>query len=404
MRPSTSHVPRPTADRPRPTAHGPRLTAHGSPPTLLGLLPTAYCLLLLAGCGPRVGATFVVNAEGRDPATLSRTNVEAIGEIMLVRFGRPDAVPRELPEGVGLDPSVLARAAGPMAGDREGRQRGLYHQHCAACHGTAGGGAGALARLLRPYPCDFRLGQFKYTSTRAGGRPARADLDRTIRQGVSATAMPGFERLPRDEINALVDYVVYLSIRGEVERIVAQLVLDEGEYVPLDDYLVDDEAIGPVARQWNEAESLVVGAEDALAAAPPVDTPERLAASIRRGQEFYASNGSQCAQCHGPEGRGDGEERELYDAANKPKRGVSDQQTRRLAERFALPLQRLRARNFHEGVFHGGSRPIDLYWRIHVGIKGTPMPASGPDASTSGALTPGEIWDVVHYILSLSDN
>ena len=30
--------------------------------------------------------------------------------------------------------------------------------------------------------------------------------------------MPSFKLLPQDEINALVDYVKYLSIRGEVER------------------------------------------------------------------------------------------------------------------------------------------------------------------------------------------
>ena len=52
-----------------------------------------------------------------------------------------------------------------------------------------------------------------------------------------------------------------------------------------------------------------------------------------------------------------------------------------------------------QGIFRGGDRPIDLYWRVYVGIKGTPMPSTGSD----GALTPEQIWDVVNYIRSRSD-
>jgi len=333
----------------------------------------------------------VVNTEGRDPAELSRTEAEAIRETMTELFGTPD-VPK-LPEGVELDAALLAQAAGPVAGDEQGRQRGLYRQHCAACHGLSGDGAGPNARLLGPYPRDFRLGLFKYTSTRDGGKPVRGDLERTLLRGVPATAMPSFARLPRHEIDALVEYVVYLGMRGEIERAVAALVLDEGEYLPLDPYLVADEALGPVARQWREAPSLVVGQDDALRAA-----------SIERGRALFESANAQCTKCHGPEGRGDGEQQDLYDAWNKPKKGVSDEQTRLLAKRFTLPLARLRARNFHEGIFRGGNRPIDVYRRIHVGIKGTPMPSSGPDSSTSGVFSPEEIWDVVNFVLSLSRN
>ena len=50
----------------------------------------------------------------------------------------------------------------------------------------------------------------------------------------------------------------------------------------------------------------------------------------------------------------------------------------------------------------GGSRPKDLYWRIHVSIKGTPMPAAGPMPGAAGALAPEEIWHVVNYVRSLA--
>jgi len=385
-------LPRRREDR---EAASPRLMAYG-------VLPAACCCLLLLGCGPSPNATFVVSMEGRDPTLVTRSDCAAIRETMAVFFGRPDRIPDQLPEGVALDRLSLVQSAGPIRGDAAGRQSGLYRQHCAACHGLAGDGAGSFARLLRPYPCDFRLGLFKYTSTCRGGRPARADIERTRKEGIPATAMPRFDRLPQSEISSLVDYVIFLSIRGEVERAVAQLILDEGEYLPLADDLVHEEAIAPVAQLWSEAQSLVVDPEKALAAEPPMETPAQRAASIARGRKLYLSNDSQCTKCPGPEGRGDGEQRELYDAANRPKLGVSEEQTRRLAKRFTLPLQRLRARNFHEGIFRGGRRPIDVYWRIHVGIKGTPMPASGPDQSTPGVFSPAEIWDVVHFVLSLS--
>jgi hypothetical protein len=42
-----------------------------------------------------------------------------------------------------------------------------------------------------------------------------------------------------------------------------------------------------------------------------------------------------------------------------------------------------------------------LYYRIHAGIKGTPMPAAGPSLGVKGVLTPEEIWHVVNYIRSL---
>ena len=104
-------------------------------------------------------------------------------------------------------------------------------------------------------------------------------------------------------------------------------------------------------------------------------------------------------QCHGAEGRGDGPQAaELYDEWNKRKLAATAEQ----AGRFRFPLQRLRPRNFTEGIFRGGDRPEDLYWRICVGIKGTPMPAFGPAPGSRGVLAPGEIWDLVAYVRSLA--
>ena len=118
---------------------------------------------------------------------------------------------------------------------------------------------------------------------------------------------------------------------------------------------------------------------------------------IARGREIYLGENAKCFQCHGEQGRGDGEQSEdLYDEWNKPKRGTTPEETKRKAPRYRLPLRSVRPRDFTRGMFRGGDRPIDIYRRVHAGIKGTPMPAG------SGALTPEEVWCVVAYVRSLA--
>jgi len=335
--------------------------------------------------------------EGRDPEQVSIAQEQAIAEALEELFGTPDE-PR-VPEGVDLNLELLEAAAGPLGGDERGNPRGLYRRHCAVCHGISGDGAGPAAKLFNPYPRDFRTGVFKYTSTADGAKPAREDLRRTLREGIHGTAMPSFRQLSLDERGALIEYVKYLSIRGETELYLFELVVGEDEYLPLGTDAM--ESIVEEARWfdglWAEAEQNRVVPPPR----PPVNTPELLAASVARGRKLYASEKAECVKCHGPEGEGDGEEPELYDNWNKPKSGVSPGETEKLARRFKLPIQELRPRDFTKGTFRGGNRPIDLYWRICVGIKGTAMPAAGPTAGAKGVYTPEEIWDVVHYLLSL---
>jgi len=228
----------------------------------------------------------------------------------------------------------------------------------------------------------------------------RADLTRTLLCGVPDTAMPSFARLPRDEIDALVEYVKYLGIRGQAELYVFGMIVDDDEYLPLRSdamELIVEEGVLAADELWEEAESMVVGLPEVPGEAPP-----RPADSIAEGRRLYANEDAQCVKCHGPEGMGDGEEAELYDDWNKLKEGVTPDDTRELALRFTLPIQRLRPRNFHQGTYRGGDRSIDLYWRIHVGIKGTPMPAAGPAPGAGGVLAPEEILHVVDYLRSLS--
>jgi mono/diheme cytochrome c family protein len=356
--------------------------------------------LLVTGCSLSEAPEFQLNLEGRDPKKVSLAQREALQEAMTGLFGTPNE-PR-VPQGSSLDLDLLKAAAGPVGSDAQGIHRGLYRQHCASCHGISGDGAGPSASLLNPYPRDYRRGVFKYTSTLPGIKPTKDDLELTLLRGIPGTAMPSFARLPPEEITALVEYVKYLSIRGETERYLIQLVVDEDEYLPLNMDEVIEDGLMPAVEAWNEPEQnpklLVVPPPP-----PPMSTPAERLASIARGKELYALKDAQCVKCHGPGGRGDGEQSaDIYDDWNKPKQGVSPAQTAALAGLFTLPLQQLRPRDFGKGVFRGGSRPEDLYLRIYIGIKGTPMPGVGEAPGVKGVLEPKEIWDVVNYVRSLS--
>jgi len=373
-------------------------------PTAYCLLPTAYCLLFAAGCSMSSPPQFKLNTEGRDPNQIGLAQKDAIMGTLERLFGTPDEP--LVPDGVDLDRQLLEAAAGPIRGDQQGNQWGLYRQHCVLCHGPSGDGAGPAAAVLNPYPRDFRNGLFKFTSTAGGAKPVREDLHRALSIGNAETAMPSFVLLPQRELDALVEYVEYLSIRGETELYLLELVVDEDEYLPLDLKQVVQEGVLPAAESWAAARRVVVDRQEALRHAPfsPTESPptRQLAGSVAQGRRLYASEKAKCVECHGPAGDGRGEQRELYDDWNKPKKGATPEQTRELARLSQLPIQRIWPRDFTRGSFRGGRRPIDQYWRVHVGIKGTPMPAAGPAPGTAGVLAPEEIWHLVNYVRSLA--
>ena len=159
-----------------------------------------------------------------------------IGNIVTAMFGTPDE-PHfpQLGEDLSaiIDLEKVKMAAGAVASDREGAQQGLYREHCAACHGISGDGAGPTAIFLNPYPRDFRLGKFKFKQTEVYSPPTDEDLTRILVNGIPGTGMPSFRVLPEEELAALTEYVKYLSIRGQVEgRLIdalAELNLEDGE-------------------------------------------------------------------------------------------------------------------------------------------------------------------------------
>ncbi|TWU04602.1 cytochrome c [Stieleria varia] len=190
-------------------------------------LSATFSLVVVAGCNrepemrPAVFEPNVVQAmkyeikDGIDMDQVSKDATWVVHEF----FGTPDEP--KIPEFITSDPDLsevvsmdnLQMAAGP-----ESEGHGLYRQHCATCHGVTGNGRGETAAIITPYPRDYRMGTFKFKSTKRGSKPTREDLARAIREGIDGTAMKKIPELDEPKIQALVDYVIYLSIRGELER------------------------------------------------------------------------------------------------------------------------------------------------------------------------------------------
>lgn len=427
---------------------------------ILTLPPSALLLafaLGVAGC-QRGEVEFTPNRMQAVNAELVTPHREDVTRVIAKLFGTPNQ-PR-VPQGVDLDITKLAMAAGEVgyvrdsSGD-EYQQRGLYRQHCASCHGVSGDGLGPAASMLNPYPRNFRPGKFKFKSTYMAAKPIEDDLRCTLINGIPGTAMPAFSVLDAAQIDALVEYVHYLSMRGQVERQLIALVADEYDsdwlrdttddpFDPAgdeDDANLVDEIVAEVAASWQRADDAVVLSPDVLiqraaaAEEPPAD-------SIRLGGELFVSSRTKCVDCHGNDGTAGGgalqvQLKELDDwnrevdsfcretaalaeqLATKQARLAQQPPDRRdqaaallLAElrqlrqrqevvASLLPVQLARPRNLQSGVWHGGGDPEDLYRRIHQGIAGTPMPGHGsPRPDATGALSDEEIVNLVDFLLS----
>ena len=87
----------------------------------------------------------------------------------------------------------------------------VFERNCVVCHGPRGDGNGEWAKGILPKPRSFREGMFKFRSTPFGKLPTDEDLARTIRGGLSGTAMGMFTALSDDEVRAVTTYVKSFS-------------------------------------------------------------------------------------------------------------------------------------------------------------------------------------------------
>lgn len=299
--------------------------------------------------------------------------------------------------------------------------RMLYAEHCQHCHGVAGDGNGPTAPYLNPRPRDYRKGIFKFTTTQSSKRASREDLSRIVEDGIPGTYMPSFKLLTEDEMTSIIEYVMWLSMRGELENQLIGLLADSYSVEAVEDRIAGgDETYDTIHQEFIDAvndpdsfpfevDTIVsrftsewVSSQEPDAEVQPL-TPRTPSSdeSIAKGRELYLKPSLKCAQCHGEAGLGDGSQ---TFAVSKDAAG-QDNLTPGLYDTWG---NLVKPRNLHSGIYRGGRRPIDLYSRIYAGIKGTPMPAfsstllrkSNPEDSGS-EMTDEDIWHLVNYIYSI---
>ncbi|MFO0909090.1 MAG: c-type cytochrome [Isosphaeraceae bacterium] len=239
----------------------------------------------------------------------------------------------------------------------------VYTRLCRQCHGVTGDGEGPSAKYMLPRPRDYRPGIFKFTSTIYGSKPLREDLIRTVTRGVAGTSMPSFRIYPREDIEAVVDYVIALSRRGELESLLADAIEFDGA--------IDTKAvpgmIETVTGKWNIARGQVVY--------PITPMPQLTTAYIQQGKEAFLTKG--CSKCHGEDGRGQTKENIGVDSWGNA----------------------TKAADLTSGMLRGGVEPLDVYRHISAGINGTPMPSFKDSLDKE----PETMWKLTAFVLDLSN-
>ena len=219
--------------------------------------------------------------------------------------------------------------------------RAIYQKQCVVCHGATGQGEGPAAYSLYPKPRDFTRNEFRLVSTN-DMQVTDEDLFKTISRGMPGSSMPSWNHLSENERWALVYYVRYLAELNNFKQ----------------------EPPWPVLQKMLTKE---IDPESLVKVTPePKVTEERL----KLGRELFVKG---CVACHGLQGKGDGQQM-MKDSAGLP----------------------LKPRDITAGIFKGSSGSEDLYYRIAGGIPGSPMPGY------QAAFTDEEIWNLVHYVQTLS--
>ena len=145
-----------------------------------------------------------------------------------------------------------------------------------------------------------------------GMLPTDADLERTIRSGVSGSMMPAFGALPKSDLRAVIEYIKALSPRWDDPKLKVQAVKL------------------PEAPAWFE-------------------NSEQSGAHVASGKKTFLLH---CASCHGETGKGDG-------PASK---GLKDVWGNEI-----VPAD-------ISGPHHrSGAAVEDLFRTVAMGLDGTPM-------------------------------
>jgi mono/diheme cytochrome c family protein len=327
-----------------------------------------------------------------DPTKISDQDKEKLQATLDEIFGTP-AHPRLRLKGTeGLQ--KLLRTKTENLEDTLAHGSRVYRVQCMQCHGVTGDGRGPTAPWVNPHPRDYRPGLFKFQSRdqvedKGYGKdrkPSRDDLLRTLRNGLEGTAMPAFNLLPDEDLEALVSYVILLSLRGEGELYVFKFALEEkgGQLVAKPRTSIAGTVKAAVAKA---ADVWVKSQADSIMPVPyPKYSDEEMKTSVLRGQAMFVAD--------------EAELKKLFPKATAEQlgnlKGVDCQKCHKDYGRQALFKfddwgTMVRPANLTVGVYRGGRRPVDLYYRIHSGINGSGM-------NSFPFLTGDQIWDLVNFV------
>jgi len=186
--------------------------------------------------------------------------------------------------------------------------------------------------------------------------------------------MPAFDALPKQDIDAVISYIVHLAIRGECEyTTMVSFLREENEEDAVADELVLN--LKTIAPRWVNAEKTPIKVEP-----DPFTTPdERLRAAASGYALFHTTGG--CVACHREYGKN---APFIYDSWA----GIN------------------RARNLTLGVMRGGRDDESIYRRLYGGIAGSNMPAQHQTLqSTPADLEKGrhKLWELVHFVKTMGD-
>jgi DMSO reductase family type II enzyme heme b subunit len=220
----------------------------------------------------------------------------------------------------------------------------VYFKRCVWCHGVEGGGDGPSADRLFTRPRNFIQGTFKIRVTDSGELPMEEDLIKTVKNGLQGSAMPAWgEFLSDNEIVSVVQFVKSLVQDREWD--------DEDEEVNVQDF---------GTNPWGTTGPYHLGVPQA---------------DIDAGKEVFLKN--KCFECHGGEGRGDGNPT--------------------MKDDWGFPIVAAdwtQCWNFR-GARRDFYNPFNVVRTITTGLNGTPMP------NFKDQITIEDRWKIAAFVNSL---
>ena len=169
-----------------------------------------------------------------------------------------------------------------------------------------GGGRRAdLAVPLSP-PARLSQGPLQVHLDPPGPKPTRDDLRKTVRKGMHGTSMPAFEALISPaEIEQVIDYMIFLSMRGETEL----GLIDEAAIADENDPEAAPDGRGQ--RRRRRACSTSGRRPSRRSSTRRCRASPATRESVLRGRELFLGlyqdrNKLDCTACHGPQAMGNG--------------------------------------------------------------------------------------------------